>query len=115
MKIETIYFATESGARPAKEFVDTLDASSQRKFFFVRGLLEEFGHKLPEPHAKYLGDDIFELRFRGKEGNVRVLYFFFYQNKVVLTNGFVKKTDKTPRRELDTAIERRKAYLAEYS
>ena len=97
MGIESIYFTTESGERPAKEFIDTLDASSQRKFFFV------------------IGNDIFELRFRGKEGNVRVLYFFFHQSKVVLTNGFVKKTDKTPRRELDTAIERRKVYLAGHS
>ena len=37
-------------------------------------LLEEFGHKLPEPHAKYLKDGIFELRFSGKEGKIRVLY-----------------------------------------
>ncbi len=75
-------------------------------------LLEEFGHKLPEPHAKYIGDEIFELRFKGREGAIRVLYFFFHGDKAILTNGFVKKSNKTPGREKLTAIERRKIFLA---
>ena len=77
MKIACYYYSTESGKLPAKEFVDSLDFKTQRKFFFVKALLEEFGHKLPQPHAKYIGNDIFELRFKGQEGAVRVLYFFF--------------------------------------
>jgi len=74
-------------------------------------LLEEFRHKLPQPHAKYAGDDIFELRFTGKEGGIRILYFFFHRDQVILTNGFIKKTDKLPQREKEVAIERRKLFL----
>jgi len=79
---------------------------------FAKSLLEEFGHKLPQPHAKYLGDSIFELRFSGVEGSVRVLYFFFHQDKAILTNGFLKKNNRTPKREKELAIERRKTFLA---
>lgn len=111
MAVGTYYFCTESGKSPVRDFIDSLDGSSQRKFFFVKGLLEEFGHKLPQPHAKYVGDDIFELRFTGKEGGIRILYFFFYRDKVILTNGFIKKTDKLPQREKEVAIERRKSFL----
>lgn len=105
------YYVTESGKCPVKDFIDSLDSSSQRKFFFVKSLLEEFGHKLPQPHAKYVGDEIFELRFKGQEGNIRVLYFFFHRDKVIFTNGFIKKSAKLPEKEKALAIERRKAFL----
>lgn len=110
-KISCFYYLTESGRSPAREFIDGLDPKAQQKFFFVKSLLEEFGHRLPEPHAKYIGDAIFELRFKGREGAVRILYFFFHRNQVIFTNGFVKKTDKTPRNEKLIAMERRKRFL----
>ncbi len=97
-----------------KEFVDSLDPKTQRKFFFVVELLKEFGHKLSEPHAKYIDDDIFELRFTGREGAVRVLYFFFHHDKAIFTNGFLKKSNKTPVREKWLAIERRKIYFSSH-
>ena len=109
--ISCFYYVTESNKSPVKDFIDSLDYSSQRKFFFVKRLLEEFGHKLPQPHAKYIGDEIFELRFKGQEGQIRILYFFFHQDKVVFTNGFIKKTAKLPEREKALAVERRKAFL----
>ena len=105
------YFAFGSGRSPVREFIDALDTKSQIKFFFVKGLLEEFGHRLPQPHAKYLGNRIFELRFTGVEGLIRVLYFFYHQDKVIFTNGFVKKSNKTPRNEKQIALERRKIFL----
>jgi phage-related protein len=63
------------------------------------------------PHARYLGEEIFELRFEVVEGSVRVLYFFFHQDSAILTNGFLKKTDRTPLREKEVAVERRKIFL----
>ena len=109
--IACFYYITESAKSPVKDFIDSLDGSSQRKFFFAKRLLEEFGHRLPQPHAKYIGDEIFELRFRGKEGHIRVLYFFFHQDKAIFTNGFIKKPAKTPEREKALAVERRKTFL----
>lgn len=105
------YFKTASGRIPAREFIESLDPRTQRKFFYVRGLLEEFGHRLPAPHTRHLGNGIFELRFGVIEGNIRILYFFFSSNQIILTNGFVKKTGKTPSREIHLALERRKLFL----
>lgn len=109
--ITCFYYITESNKSPIRDFVDSLDSGSQRKFFFTKSLLEEFGRKLPQPHAKYIGNEIFELRFTGREGQIRILYFFFHQDKAIFTNGFIKKTAKVPEREKVLAVERRKAFL----
>jgi phage-related protein len=52
-------------------------------------------------------DGIFEIRCKVGSNIVRVLYFFFYGGKIVLTNGFMKKTNKTPMEELRLAKEYR--------
>lgn len=113
-RIVSYYYLTESGKSPVREFIDSLDFKTQRKFFFGKELLEEFGHKLPFPHAKYIGNDIFEIIFRGQEGHIRVLYFFYHQDKVIFTNGFIKKSGKAPRNEVETAKERRGKYLNKF-
>lgn len=73
-------------------------------------LLEENGPQLREPYSKHLEDGIFELRAKQGSDITRVLYFFFVGKKIVLTNGFTKKTQKTPRAEITAA----KKYRAEY-
>ena len=110
-KIACYYYVTASNRPPVREFIDLLDDKTQRKFFFVKALLEEFGYKLPYPHAKYLGDSIFELRFKGREGDIRILYFFFHKDKAVFTNGFIKKSGRTPKNELLVAMNRRDEFL----
>ena len=62
-----------------------------------------------EPFSKPLGDGIFEVRAKQGSDISRVLYFFVVGKRVILTNGFIKKTAKTPPRE----IERAKRYRAE--
>lgn len=108
----SFYFTADSGDSPVETFIDSLDYKTQRKFFFKVGLLEEFGPKLPYPHSRYIGDDIFELRFEGIEGAIRVLYFCFYKDEVIFTNGFIKKSNKTPKKERELAIERKRLFLA---
>lgn len=114
IKVICYYYVTEANKSPVRDFIDALEITTQRKFFFVKELLEEFGYRLPFPHAKYIGDSIFELRFQGREGAVRVLYFFFHQNKAIFINGFIKKSNKTPKNEIVVAIERRKLFLNKY-
>ena len=73
-------------------------------------LLAVNGVELREPHSKPLDDGIFELRAKAGSDITRVLYFFMVGKRVILTNGFVKKTVKTPPAEI--AWEKR--YRAEY-
>src|SRR3569623_1596964 len=109
--MKVLYFVSDSGRRPVEEFYDSLNIRSKRKFINVIEMLEVFGRELAMPHSKYIGDDIFELRFESLEGSVRVLYFFFDGDRTVLTNGFIKKSNKTPKNEKQIAIERRTVYF----
>ncbi len=109
---ECVYFISDSGNCSVKDFIDSLDIRSKRKFFYKKELLEEFGPKLPYPHAKYMGGGIHELRFEGAEGAIRIIYFFYCNNRIVLTNGFIKKTKRTPSQELESAGKRMKLFLA---
>lgn len=109
---EIVYFKTERGDEPVRGFVDGLDLSSKRKYWRKINYLKEFGKSLCAPHAKYLGNDIYELRFRGSDGHNRILYFFFSRHYVVLTNALKKKTGKTPKQEIDLAISRMNIFLA---
>jgi phage-related protein len=110
-KYKCYYYKTQSGKSPVEEFIDSLEYKTQVKFFYKKGLLEEFGPKLPFPHARYIGEGVFELRFEGREGRIRILYFFFYENKIIFTNGFVKKTKKIPKKEIEVAEYRKKEFL----
>ena len=89
------YYSTESGRSPVEEFINSLDIKTQVKFFSNRKpLLEKHGPRLAYPHAEHLEDGIYELRFKGKKGQIRILYFFFHGNEAIFTNGFVKKVQK---------------------
>ena len=66
-------------------------------------LLEEYGPRRGMPFSRHLSDGIFELRTVQGNNITRVLYFFIVGQQVILTHGFVKKTQKTPAREIEKA------------
>lgn len=70
------------------------------KLLGTLSLLETNGTQLREPYSKSLGDGIFELRAKQSSNITRILYFFVVGHQIILTNGFVKKTQKTPPRKL---------------
>ena len=104
------YYETEDGTRPAEDFILSQDKKMRAKLFMSLELLEIKGPELREPYSKPLGDGIFEVRAKQGSDISRVLYFFVVGRKIILTNGFVKKTAKTPPRE----IERAKRYRADH-
>jgi len=64
------------------------------------------GPNLGEPHTKPFGDGLFELRLKATEGIARVFYCALVGRRIVMLHGFVKKSQRTPRRELEIARER---------
>lgn len=107
---EVIFYDLEDGTEPAKEFLLSLDVKMRAKMLRTIDLLAVNGVELREPLSKPLDDGIFELRAKVGSDITRVLYFFMVGKRVILTNGFVKKTVKTPPAE----IARAKRYRAEY-
>lgn len=106
-EFEVIFYEEKNGDCPVEEFMNSLDVKMRAKMVGLLELLEEKGNQLREPYSKPIDDGIFEIRCKVGNNITRVLYFFYYEGKIVLTNGFVKKTQKTPSEEIKLAKERR--------
>ena len=109
-EFEIIFYDIADGTEPAKDFLLSLDKKMRAKMLRTIKLLQINGNKLREPESKELDDGIMELRAKVGSDISRVLYFFVVGRKAILTNGFIKKTQKTPKAE----IERAKRYRADY-
>lgn len=83
----------------------------QAKIIGMMHVLEENGNLVREPYSKYIDDGIFELRCKVGSDISRVMYFFYVGKKIVMTNGFVKKTQKTPKSEINLAKKYRDDYI----
>lgn len=109
--MEVEFYKTSKGEIPIVGFLKSLNEKLEAKTVRTIELLKEFGTNLREPNSKSLGDGIFELRTKQGRDTTRVLYFFFHEDRAILTHGFVKKTQKTPPQEIEKAKEYRKDYL----
>jgi phage-related protein len=69
-------------------------------------LLLEHGPNLRMPHSRSLGEGLFELRPRGREGIGRALYCFLVGKRVSVVHAFIKKTEQTPEQDLKIARKR---------
>jgi phage-related protein len=103
---QIVYYTDEQGNSPVEEFLRSLDAKTRARFIWSLEQLQVQNVRAREPLVKHLDGKIWELR-RGSTGNIyRLLYFFFTGRNIVLVHGFQKKTQKTPRREIETAQKR---------
>lgn len=88
--------------------INALPVGIRASYARLTELLEEFGLELRMPHSRAMGDGLFELRPRGREGIARVFYCMKVGRKIVMLHSFIKKTNETPKRELDIARRRQK-------
>jgi phage-related protein len=96
----------EVDERAARE-LRTFPADIRARIFRVGQLLTEFGpQNVGLPHVRYLRHKIWEMRASGKDGIGRALYFTAEGRCIVILSAFVKKTQKTPQRELAKALKR---------
>lgn len=100
---EVDYYRDERGDCPIATFMDSLDTKMRVKLFGRLELLEEYGPLLTMPYARHLRNGIFELRTVFGSNITRLLYFFASERRVIITSGFVKKTQRTPHGEIDRA------------
>lgn len=111
MTFQVEFYETKNGKIPMEEFLQTLDPKMHAKMVSMLELLEEKGNQLREPFSVPLGNGLFELRCQQSNNITRALYFFHSGGKIVVTNGFIKKTQKTPKAEIELANKYRSDYL----
>lgn len=111
-RYEVLFYETPGGKQPAKEFLLDLEPKMRAKMLRTIEMAGENGPELREPYSKALEDGIFELRAKVGSDISRVLYFFYVGERIILTNGFIKKTQKTPEREKKLARKYKQDYLS---
>jgi len=87
-----------------EKFIINLQKATAAKVLRTIDLLEKFGQKLGMPHTKKISTHLFELRISGKQ-EVRIFYGF-YKSQIFLLHGFVKKSQKIPKKEIKTALQK---------
>ncbi len=109
--MEICFYQTANGSEPVIDFLNSLDDKMRAKMIRAIDLLEIHGSRLRFPVSEELEDGIMELRATFGGNISRVLYFFIVGNTAVLTNGFIKKTQKTPPSEIALAKKYRNDFL----
>lgn len=104
------FFKNTLGKCPVEDFLDSLPGKQAQKIAWVMQLIEEI-EKIPEQYFKKLKatDDIWEIRAQMGSNTFRILGFFDLNN-FIATNGFCKKSQKTPNREIILAEKRKREY-----
>ena len=89
--------------------LESLDPSLKARFLHICELLETFGPgDVGLPHVRFLVGKLWEIRMKGESGIARAIYVTVADQRIVVVHAFVKKTQKTPRRAIKTALDRAK-------
>lgn len=108
----TIVFYTEDdGTKPAQEFLMSLDTKTQTRFAWAIEQLRVRNIMAREPLVRHLGGKLWELRRESSTNIYRIIYFFFSGQRIVFLHGFQKKTQKTPRSEIEIALQRLDSFM----
>jgi len=114
MEYSVEMYEKTDGKIPVLEFILNLNAKQQAKIFREIDLLEKFGNELHYPHVDSIKGDkykgLLELRIEFASDIFRIFFFLYQGNNAVLLHGIVKKKQKTPKKELDVALDRMNNY-----
>lgn len=107
---KVIYYTTLNGKSPIDEFLDSLSQKQQAKILRIFNYIKEYGLLSILPHVKKLsGTPLWEIRILGQD-NIRVIYIVPHFDIVLILHGFFKKTQKTPKKEIDISLRRYNEY-----
>jgi len=112
MRRSVQFYKTSDGKCPVEDFLDSLPGKVAQRITWVLSLIEELDI-VPSQYFKKLhaAENIWECRINHAGNTCRLLGFFYGQQYLILTNGFIKKTQKIPATELLIAFERKKDFL----
>jgi phage-related protein len=104
-KLPAVFFESGSGNRPVREWLYSLDQEDRRLIGYDIATAE-FGWPVGMPLCRSLGNGLWEIRSSISSGRIARVIFAVVDNEMVLLHGFVKKTRKTPKPEVDLALRR---------
>ena len=105
------FYKTVTGVSPVEDFIDTLSDTQTKKILWVMKLIRELNPVPSQYFTKLVNtDDIWEVRVQTGSNIFRLLGFIEGDRLIILTNGFQKKTQKTPRREIELAETRKREH-----
>jgi phage-related protein len=107
------FYRLSNGQSPVEAFLDSLTSKQAQKVLWVLQLIEDL-ETIPSQYFKKLvnSEGIWEVRIQFGNDIFRLLGFFVSGTLLILTNGFAKKTQKTPQQEIALAVQRKNEYLA---
>lgn len=108
----TEFYLEEDGTSPVEAFLDSLDLKSRARFLWSMEQLRVRNIAAREPLVRHLEGDLWELREESRTNIYRIVYFFYTGRRIIFLHGFSKKTQRTPRQELETARRRYRDFLA---
>ncbi len=108
-KIPLVFFCTELGREPVREWLLGL-AEEDRHTIGYDLMKIQIGWPVGMPLCRNLGDGLWEARSNLSSKNIARVIFFFDGGELVALHGFVKKTQKTPKQDIDKALKRKKEY-----
>lgn len=84
-------------------WVNDMPVSIRAHYARITDRMERLGPALGMPYTRAMGDGLFEIRAKGREGIARVFYCTLVGSQIMILHGFIKKAEKTPKRELEIA------------
>lgn len=106
-KLPAVFYCTAAGNEPVREWLKTLDAAD-RKIVGQDIATAEFGWPVGMPVCRSLGNGLYEIRSGLASHRIARVIFCVARQRMVLLHGFIKKTQKTPKSDLDLALKRKK-------
>ena len=112
MRREVIFYRTAAGRCPVEEFLDSLSAKQAQKIAWVLQVVEDLEVVPAQYLQKMTGTaDLWEIRVKVASDIFRLLCFFDGPQLLVIAHAFQKKTQKTPKRAIATAEDRKREYV----
>lgn len=106
-KIQARFYTTASGRKPVREWLLELQADDRRIVGYDIQTVE-FGWPVGMPTCRSIGDGLWEVRSNLTAGTIGRVLFCIIDGDMILLHAFIKKTQKTPRDDIDAALRRRK-------
>jgi phage-related protein len=106
-KLPAAFYCTAAGKEPVREWLKGFD-QADRQIIGEDIATAEFGWPVGMPVCRSLGRGLWEIRSDISDGRITRVIFCVTDNKMVLLHGFIKKTQKTPKADLDRALRRMK-------